>query len=139
MTRRQMRHFEAARKEALKSDFHQRIGCVIVYHNHVLAKGRNGHKTHTEQEKYNSHRKFENNPNTIQAKIHAEIAALSKCRYLDIDWNKVEVYVWRETKDGKTCGMSAPCPACRAALQERGIRRLFYTGDDCLLYEYLIA
>lgn len=135
VTKKQIRHFEEAKREALKSDFRTRIGCIIILGNRVLAKGHNSNKTHPGQEKYNSYRAFTNQPNA-SAKVHAEIAALAKCKNANVDWSKVEIYIWRETKDERWCANSSPCSACRAAIRERGIRKIFYTGDNCLTYEF---
>lgn len=138
MTKRQMRFFAQARKEALRSDFHgQQVGCVIVLGNRVLARAHNSERTHTEQAMYNTYREFENSTESVIHKCHAEIAALSKCRYADVDWGRAEMYVWRETRDGRAHGMARPCKACWAACAGRGIRHLYYTGDESLVYEYV--
>ena len=138
MTRRELRHFAEARRQALESDFaRQRVGCVIVCGNRLLAAAHNSERTHTAQKKYNAFRDLDQSHESVEPKVHAEISALSKSRYADVDWGKAEVYVWRETKDGKKCGLARPCAGCMAALRERGIRRVYYTGNDSLVYEYL--
>ena len=141
MTKRQLRYFAAARKEALRSDFHaQQVGCVIVLGNRVMARAHNSEKTHSEQAVFNAYRDFRQEQGSVIHKCHAEIAALSKCRYADVDWGRVEVYVWRETRDGREHGLAKPCAACMAALRSRGCRHILYTGDENnLLYEYLEA
>jgi deoxycytidylate deaminase len=138
VTKKQLRRFYQAREEALRSDFQgQQVGCVIVLGNRVLARAHNSTKTHTEQAAFNIYRQFNQEPDSVIPRVHAEIAALSKCRYADVDWSKVELYVWRETKDERKYGNSSPCISCRAAIKKRGIRRVFYTGDESLVYEFI--
>lgn len=138
MTKKQLRRFYQAREEALRSDFHgQQVGCVIALGNRVLARAHNSERTHTKQAVYNVYREFGDSPESVIHKCHAEIAALSKCQYADVDWGKVEIYVWRETRDGRKHGMARPCKACWAACAARGIRHLYYTGDESLVYEFV--
>ena len=138
MTKRQMRWFSVAKVEACRSDFHgAQVGCVIVLGNRVLARAHNSEKTHCQQYRFNTYRQFNQEPETVVARVHAEIAALSKCRYADVDWCKAEIYIWRETKDGRAHGLARPCPACWEACVDRGIRHVFYTGDDSFVYEYI--
>ena len=123
----------------MKSDFSkQQVGCVLVYCNRILSRAHNSEKTHTEQRRFNVFRKFNQDPGSIVDKCHAEVAAISKCRYADVDWNKVEVYVWRETKDSREHGFARPCRACMAALRSRNIRHVFYTTDLGYAYEELV-
>ena len=70
-----------------------RVGCAVYYKGALLAKGHNSNKTSPLQKQLNSYR-FEN-CNT-PAKTHAELSALKKIRWLDIDFSKVEVYTYRE-------------------------------------------
>lgn len=137
MTKRELRNFAAARKQAMKSDFaRQRVGCVIVCGNRVIAAAHNSERTHTEQMRYNVFRNLDDQ-GYVEPKVHAEIAALARSRYADVDWSRAEIYVWRETRDGKECGLARPCAGCMAALRQRGIRKVYYTGDNSLVYESL--
>ncbi len=117
-----------ARGVSLSSDYsRQKLGCVIVYKNNIQSFAHNSEKTHTMQMKYSKYRKLHGDK--IIHKVHAEIAALSKVRYLDIDWSKAVVYIYRELKNG-TKALARPCPSCMAAIKERGIKKIVYTTED---------
>ena len=60
---------------------------------------------------------------------HAEVNLLRKIRFLDIDFSRVSVYIYRELKNGEL-GMARCCPACMAALKSLGIKKICYTTDD---------
>ena len=125
--------FRLARECSFKSDYsggsRARIGAVISYKGTVLAKGFNTDRTHTDQAKYNRWRYKECGNNYLPSKNHAEMMALSKIKYLDIDFSKVHVYVYRELRDGKL-GMARPCPACMAAIKRLGVKHIHYTTDS---------
>ena len=55
--------------------------------------------------------------------------------YIDIDWNKVSIFVYRESC-GKT-RMCRPCPSCMKALKDRGIKHIYYTSENGYNYERL--
>lgn len=130
--------FRAARECSLKSDYtggnQAHIGCVVVYKNAILAKGWNSDKTHTDQARFNV-RRYKNNGNRyLPNKIHSEIAALSKIKYLDIDFSKVHIYIYRELRNGQIA-LAKPCQACQAAIKELGIKNVHYTTNDGYCYE----
>lgn len=133
--------FKMARECSLKADYSgcgkARIGCVVVYKNTVLAKGWNSNKTHTDQAKFNIWRYKNNGNKYLPQKMHSEVAALSKIKYLDIDFSKVHVYVYRELKDGHIA-MARPCEACIAAIKSLGIKNIHYTTADGYAAEKLI-
>ena len=133
--------FKLARECSFKSDYSgggkPRIGCVVVYKGNILAKGWNMDRTHTAQATYNKWRFKEHSNNYLPEKCHAEIACLSKIKYLDIDFDKIHLYIYRELKDG-TIAMSKPCRACMAAIKQLGIKHLHYTTYDGYCYERLI-
>lgn len=124
--------FKLARECSFKSDYsgcgRARIGSVITYRGTVLAKGFNTDRTHTDQAKYNKWRYKDNGNHYLPSKGHAEIMALSKIKYLDIDFSKVHIYVYRELRNGKL-GMARPCAACLAAIKQYGIKYIHYTTD----------
>lgn len=125
--------FKLARECSLKSDYsgcgRARIGCVISYKGAVLAKGFNTDRTHTAQAKYNKWRYKDSGNKYLPSKLHSEIAALSKIKYLDIDFSKAHIYVYRELRDGHL-GMARPCNACMAAIKQMGIKYVHYTTDS---------
>lgn len=127
--------FKVARQCSFQSDYTSgcssaRIGCIIVYKGAILAKGYNSDKTHTEQAKYNKWRYREEKDNRyLPSKVHAEVICLSKIKYLDIDFSKVHIYTYRETKRGHIA-ISRPCPSCMAMIKSMGIKHVHYTTND---------
>ena len=125
--------FEEAKRCSYKSDYigaaSVRIGAVAVLKGIVIAKGYNRNKTHPLQEKYNSYRYNTQSNHYYPSKIHAEMEVVSKIRNLDIDFSKVIIYVYRETKEG-TLAMARPCKACTAALKDLGIKTVCYTTEN---------
>ena len=131
--------FRIARACSLQSDYcgSARIGCVAVYKGSVLARGFNSDKTHTIQSRYNVMRYKDIGNRYLPSKIHGELAVLQKIKYLDIDFSRVHIYVYRELKDG-TMAMARPCPACMTAIKEMGIKHIHYTTDCGIAVERII-
>lgn len=114
-----------------------KIGCVAVYHGTILAKGCNSDKTHTTQEKYNYLRfDLDKTAKYCPSKAHAEVSVLSRIKYLDIDFSKVTLFIYREFKDGRPA-MARPCESCAALAAATGIRVLVYTTPDGYAIEHL--
>lgn len=133
--------FKAARECSKNANYtggnQVKLGCVAVYKGTILAKGCNSDKTHTTQARYNKWR-FKNTSKTyLPDKCHAEIACLSKIKFLDIDFSNVHFYIYREFKNGHPA-MARPCPACMRALHNYGIRNIHYTTNDGTAYEKLM-
>ena len=130
--------FKLARECSLKSDYsgcgRARIGAIISYKGAVLAKGFNTDRTHTDQAKYNKWRYKKHGNKYLPDKCHAECAVISKIKYLDIDFSKVHLYVYRELRNGSLAN-SRPCAACMAAIKQMGIKNIHYTSDDGYCYE----
>lgn len=127
-----MRFFKEAKKESLLSDYNgQHLGAVAVYGDKViLAKAHNSNKTNTTQYFYNRYRvEQKSNIMSKPPRSHAEVNLLRKIRFLDIDFSRVSVYIYRELKNGEL-GMARCCPACMAALKSLGIKKICYTTDD---------
>ena len=136
ITRKNIRYFNFAKEAAKFSDFNMHhLGCVVVYKSHILSTGFNTNRTHPIQMEYNKYRNF-NNPNNVKHKLHAEIMGLSKIRYLNIDWNKVEIYIYRENKD-RSKALSYPCIGCKQYIKDLGIKNIYFTGNDSYCYEKL--
>ena len=126
-----MRFFKEAKKESLLSDYDgQHLGAVAVYGDKViLAKAHNSNKTNTTQYFYNRYRvEQKSNIMSKPARSHAECNLYRKIRFLDIDFSRVSVYIYRELKNGEL-GMARCCPACMAALKSLGIKKICYTTD----------
>lgn len=122
------RFMALAKKASLNATYpRQHIGAVMVVGTKVIAVGYNTAKTNPIQHHYNKFR-FEadclNN-----GVVHAETMLLLKTKYLDVDWAKISVYIYREFKDG-TPALAKPCMACQVALEERGIKNIYYSSPD---------
>lgn len=133
--------FAAAREVSFESDYtggsKVKMGCVVAYCGTILARGSNTNKTHPIQDKYNVYRFPKQSSRYLPPKAHAELAAISKLKYLDIDWSKVHVYVYREYADG-SLAMARPCAACIAAIKnEFHIKHIHYTSPDGYCHEVL--
>lgn len=136
-TKRDRQHFSAARQAAQNSDFRVQVGCVITYGGNVIAKGWSTERTDPVQAKYNFYRHFEDD-NGVAHKQHAEVMALKKIRWLDIDRAKVCVFVWREYKNGSPA-MARPCAACMQMLKRMGIRNIYYSTNGGMAAEKLVG
>jgi len=134
------RFFQFAKECALNSDFKGaskvKVGCVIVWKNTIIAKSSNLTRTSPAQYRYNKLRfNVEKSPHYYPSCVHAEMAAISKIKYLDIDFSKVDVYVYRELKDG-TRANARPCPACEQAMRDLGIKHVCYTMCNSYIEEW---
>jgi deoxycytidylate deaminase len=100
-------------------DFKQRVGAVITdRRGRIISVGWNKRKTHPLQAKHaQAH-------NEEQIFLHAEIAALVKCRQ-----TPHTIYVGRITRKGSAV-LARPCPICMDAIIEAGIKTICYTADD---------
>lgn len=128
------RGYDFARHAAANSDFGKfQVGAAAIYHNKLLALGWNSNKTSSLQAKYNKERGFDGY--TFSSKIHAEMMVINKIRYLDIDFNKVRIFVWRGNQSPQ---LSKPCAACEKALRDLGIKKIFYTGNNSYIAETYI-
>lgn len=134
MTNSDYKYFTKAREVALISEFPKvHIGCVAVYKGVIIALGCNCNKTHPTQKFYNRHRI---QSDTLLPKLHAEINCLNQLRYMDIDFSKVKLYIYRARTD-REYSMARPCPSCMAAIKDLGIRNIYYTTDNGLAKERL--
>lgn len=131
-------YFEAAKACAQLSDFPRvKIGCVAVYGHHIISSGYNSTRTDTLQKKLNKYRFMEDDSKTQHA-LHAETMALKPLMgRKDIDFKNVELYVYREYKNGDLA-MARPCVSCIALIRSLGVRHLYYTGSNSYINEELI-
>ena len=126
-----------AKKASRNSEFHQhRLGAVLIYKGTPLASGCNIKKTSPVQKHFNRLRTnydvdadYANNNS-----LHAEMSCILKTRYLDIDFSKTSLFVYREHKNGNKA-MARPCRACRAMIKKMGIKDVYYTTEDGYCYE----
>lgn len=133
--------FEAAKEYSKNSTYegagNVSLGAVAVFRGTIIAKGCNQNKTHSLQQRYNKYRYNTSQKRYCPCKIHAEIDIIAKIRHLDIDFSKVSIYIYRETRDGRTA-MARPCAACQKALQDLEIKKVFYTTNKGFCEEHFI-
>jgi pyrimidine deaminase RibD-like protein len=118
-----LRHalIEAATSTANK----YRVGCVVMMGKGIISSATNSEKTHPTQKIYNRYRGL--TEESIVHKAHAEILALSKCKYtvhLDCD-----VYVARVDDKGSP-RMARPCKACMKMIEDSGCKSVWWTTNE---------
>ena len=118
--------FDQAIATAKSSPSKKQVGALLLNKNKVIVAATNLEtKSHPIQAKFAErvglHEKIY---------LHAEIAALVKCRE-DVD----TIIVARVNPQGKL-RMARPCPICQLALKEAGITHVHYTTNHGFLYEY---
>ena len=122
-----------AREEAKKSKHEKfKLGCVVTYKHNIIGAGSNGTKTDPIQKAFNRYRDFNYSNNYEPDSIHAEVKALKSVSYIvgkNVNWKRVNVYVYRIRKDGKGA-CAKPCPACQALMQSLGIVGCIFSEDD---------
>lgn len=126
------RGYYYARMASANSDFTgYSLGAAAFYCGKLLALGWNSCKTHPAQALYNSmERGFDGY--SFKSTIHAEMMVINKIKYLDINFSKVKLFVWRGDDLPK---ISKPCPACKRALRDLGVKRVYYTGNNSYITE----
>ena len=114
------RILEKATETAHTSDCSQKLACILTNkRGKVVSIGANMQKTHPIQKKYALRAKQKK-----KIQLHAEIAALVKCR------EQPEIaYVLRVMKNGGY-GMARPCAICTAALKEAGVKKVIYSNNS---------
>lgn len=117
MTRKIQRYLNEAKKQSFLSDYTHKVGCVIVSGNVIISKAYNEIRYCKTGGK--SYSKWENS-------VHAERNAARR-----VDKEKLigsTVYIYRETKDGKSA-LSYPCEACFKMLNELKIKRIIFSTE----------
>ena len=132
ITKNDYKYFIKARQAATISDYYKtHIGCVAVYQGNIIGVGCTCNKTHPIQKKYNMYRE---QSDTLLPKLHAEMNCINSIRYLDINFAKVKLYIYRIRKD-QSFGLSRPCPSCMQAIKDLGIKDICYTTNDGYVHE----
>ena len=122
-------YLNLARNACYYSDYGKtRLGCIAVYKNKILSVGWNSSKTSPLQRKYNKYRDYDIDVDLTKNTIHAEINCLNKIKDLEINWSKVNVFVFRIKKDDSR-GMARPCKGCMAFIKSLGIKNIYYSTD----------
>lgn len=133
MNKKDEAYFNVAKAVAETSDFpRQHIGCAVVYKHRLISSGCNCKITHPKQRELNKER-FD--VDTLHHWKHAELSALLPLmNRKNIEWNKVKLYIYRETKDGVK-SMARPCPSCQRLIRNLGIKKIFYTTENGYIQE----
>lgn len=135
LTKSDYRYFEKAKQVAQISEFPKvHIGCVAVYKGMVIGIGCNCNKTHPTQKFYNRHRI---QSDILPPKLHAEINCLNQLKYMNLDYSKVKLYVYRKRVD-REYSIVRPCQSCMAAIKDLGIKNIYYTTDDGFAQEKIV-
>lgn len=120
--------FQLAKKLAENSTYGNfRHGAVLSRGGSIISLGVNS-------EKYCSIGKDYRAEDRGNPTYHAEIKAL-----LNIPRHVTKgsvMYVARCSKDGHGDRISKPCSMCHAVMQERGVRKVYYTVDDEIIGMY---
>lgn len=136
MTSKNMRFFEHAKNIAKFSDYPQhKLGCIAVLGNKIISVGFNTMKTHPTQQIYNKYRDI--GGNEVIHRLHAETMCLLPLRNLNIDFNKIDLYIYRICKS-REHGLSRPCCSCVEFIKELNIKNIFYTTDNGFAHEKLV-
>lgn len=106
---------------AMASEGKHRIGAVIVDKTRtILSCAHNSYvKTHPYQYQLSCQ-----HGNGHQMYLHAEIAALVKCRK-----TPYAIYIARVGRNNEA-RMAKPCPICMAAIEKAGVKRVYYTVNE---------
>lgn len=135
--KRTEKYLEMAKEVSHNSDFPRfHLGAVLMYKGSVLATGYNSCKTSPVQKKYNREREYLTNASYAHTNcLHAEVHCLNKIKYLDIDFSKAILFVYREHRNGKKA-LARPCPACTKMIKDLGIKNVVYTTENGYCNEY---
>lgn len=132
MSKKEIAYFEAAKAVSTLSDHRYQMGCIVVNKHKIISSGYNSEtRCHGVQARLNHQQYGMFSP----GKIHAEISALLPLRRTDL--SKASIFIYRETRDGKKA-LARPCPCCEKFIKELGIKNIYYTGNDSLVYEEFI-
>jgi tRNA(Arg) A34 adenosine deaminase TadA len=120
--------FQLAKKLAGNSTYGNfRHGAVLVRGGAIVGLGINSEKYCSVGRNYRPEEKG-------NATYHAEIKALLNIpRHIS---KGAVMYVARCSKNGEDDRMSKPCTMCHAVMEERGIRKVYYTVDNEVVGTY---
>ena len=106
-----------------------RLAAMLVYKNDIIAVGYNKKKTHPLAQRFQKHEEA--------IYLHAEIDCIKNAlRIVDPELlQKCTMYVLRMKRPdhnpkGFVRGMAKPCCGCHHAIEQFGIKRVYYTTDE---------
>lgn len=110
-----------AKKEALKSKYQYKLGCILVHGSKIVSKGHNkSTKTHKIAYYNHDHLEF--------ATVHAEVDTLINVSK-EIA-RKSDLYVVRVRRKDHKFAMAKPCKMCEKIIKKMGVKRIIYTIND---------
>ncbi len=113
------RFLQLAKKIAKKSNHPRyKFGCIIFKKNDIINIGYNQLKTHPKS------------PHLWKT-IHAEFHTILGTDVSDLENSEIVIYM--ENKNGEV-GLSKPCKTCENMLSNVGIKRIYYTTENGILY-----
>ena len=109
-----------------------KVGASVYMGNRFISDAVNSNKTNPKVVQYNSVLPFDKTPF-----LHAEMSALIKAsKIIDTkDFKYCTLFIARKL-NCNGYGMARPCPACREAIRQFGIKRVIYTTDEGSAVEY---
>jgi tRNA(Arg) A34 adenosine deaminase TadA len=118
--------FDLAIETAKSSPSKKMVGAVLLNKNKIIVSATNLEtKSHPLQAKFA--KRVGLDPKIY---LHAEIAALVKCR------EECDTIVVARVNPQHKLRMAKPCPICELALREAGVSKIHYTTNQGFLYEY---
>jgi tRNA(Arg) A34 adenosine deaminase TadA len=114
---------------AIEPASRQRMTAMLVYKNEVIALGYNKMKTHPIAKRFQKHEEA--------IYLHAEIDCIKNAlKVVDVDFlAKCTMYVLRVKRpdhdhNAFVRGLAKPCCGCEMALDQFGIKKVYYTTDE---------
>jgi deoxycytidylate deaminase len=104
----------------------QRMAAAVVLKNHVISVGINKRKTHPVQQKYSKHKEAI----WLHAEIDAIIGALRHISPEELSQCTMYVARVKRPDDNPNVfveGLAKPCEGCQHALEQFGIKKVYYT------------
>lgn len=121
---------------------YQNINLVLVYFDKhkIYCSAWNTEKSLPLQVKYNRYRatSLKDYRSWKKHSGHAEMNCIHKLlqHYYDElpEFKKLSIFIYRQHDNG-TFALARPCKACEKALRDLGINKVYYTGENSIIYE----
>ncbi len=107
-----------AKREATKSSFYFRLGCIITKGKRVISTGHNSI----------SYCRVNNFNNSRHAEMDAILKVINKTNGLS-SLAGATMYITRITPCGNTA-LAKPCPKCMSLIKSVGVKQIIYTTDN---------
>jgi tRNA(Arg) A34 adenosine deaminase TadA len=118
--------YDLAIEVAKSSPSKKLVGAVLLNKNRVVTTATNlERKSHPLQAKFAERVGLKE-----KIFLHAEIAALVKCR------EECDTIIVARVNNQNKLRNSRPCPICSLALKQAGVSKVYYSTNEGFLYEY---